>query len=458
MRRLHACLLSSLSLVALLTACDPPPQGERITGSTTKGEAPLDKAQIDSNALQMADKMKQSGDLEGAIAVYEGLVERNPDSVDAELELASLYRKLNRPKEALVVLKDAQGRQPQNPAVLTQLGYTQIDAGVPEFAVTSFDQLILMQPDNAQAYNGKAVAFDNAGNHLAAQELYQKARALDPNSLPIQNNLAMSLILNSQIDDAIALLQPLSSEHPDNKTVRQNLALAYGIKGEKAKALAINLKDLPAKQANENMHFYEEYARIHKLSANGKSSGHIGFAEGSDASMMVMKQEEAKDTKPDTTPQEAAPASGEVPAAAASADKNDARMLAQEPPASEGAATPAADYKVPEGYTAPAAKPEEAKPATATEELKEEVKQEAKPADASPAPAPAPAPEAAKKDATDAAVDAAKAAAAPQPVPAPAVPPVAKGMTRPHAPLPDTKPVDVGAPIDPASTPESAAP
>jgi tetratricopeptide (TPR) repeat protein len=180
-----------------------------------------------------------------------------------------------------------------------QSGYALIDAGKPEEAVTLFDRIIAEKPENAAAYTGKGVAFDYAGNHLAAQELYKRALSLSPDSVSIRNDLAMSLILNDQCDEAITLLEELNAQHPGNKTVRQNLALAYGLNNESKKALALNLQDLTPDQAHENMKFYKEYARrLKKLNARDlPARSQIGFQETTASEASTLETAEKKGDK-----------------------------------------------------------------------------------------------------------------------------------------------------------------
>jgi len=204
---------------------------------------------------------------------------RDRDTERKQLQMAEQMRKSGDPARAAALLEQAVDKYPDDPVLLSPLGYTLIEAGQPEEAVAVFDRLIAVQPDNANAYNGKAVAFDHSGNHLAAQDLYQQALSLSPHSLTIRNNLGMSLILNGQLDKAVALFETLNDEESHNKTVRQNLALAYGLSGNKAKALALNLQDLPEAQAHENMHFYEDYANRMQRQGGKLSSMPVGFAE-----------------------------------------------------------------------------------------------------------------------------------------------------------------------------------
>lgn len=203
------------------------------------------------------------------------------DAERQQVEAAVNIRRSGNPQQAVAMLRDALAQHPDDAALLTQLGYALIETGKPEAskeAVTVFDKVIALQPGNASAYTGKAVAFDHTGNHLAAQDLYEQALRLEPGSVSIRNNLGMSLILNGQYDRAITLFEALRQDAESNKTVQQNLALAYGLKGDPGKAMSLNLKDLPEEQAKENLQFYDTYAsRMRKQAPD--SSMQIGFTE-----------------------------------------------------------------------------------------------------------------------------------------------------------------------------------
>lgn len=147
---------------------------------------------------------------------------------------------------------------------LRRNGNALIESGKPQDAIILFDKLIESDRQNALAYNGKAVAFDYSGNHLAAQELYKTALSLSPDSTTIRNNLAMSMILNNQIGQATKLLESLvknsKDANPMSHIIRHNLALAYGLSGQHEKATKLNLRDMTKKQAEDNVAFYKQYS------------------------------------------------------------------------------------------------------------------------------------------------------------------------------------------------------
>jgi Flp pilus assembly protein TadD len=185
---------------------------------------------------------------------------RGKDASAADyLNLAATLRRAGTTDEAANILQKGHSKFPGNTEILRQLGIALIEINQPIEAVQVFDVLAAIQPDNAMAYNGKAVAFDTAGNHTAALEIYEKAISLAPDSVPIRNNMAMSLILDNQLNEAQAMLETLYAEAPDVAKVRHNLALVHGLKGNRKRAMEVSLQDLTQQQAEENLKFYQRY-------------------------------------------------------------------------------------------------------------------------------------------------------------------------------------------------------
>jgi Flp pilus assembly protein TadD len=199
----------------------------------------------------------------GTSALHEKIKSNNA-SPEEYLNLAASLRSGGNPEDAASVLQKAQKKFPDNTDILRQFGITLIDANQPIQAIEVFDVLAAIEPHNAMAYNGKAVGFDTAGNHVAALEIYEKALSLAPTSVAIRNNMAMSYALNDQLSDAQILLETLFAEAPDVPKIRHNLALVYGLQGNSKQAMDLNLQTLSQQQAEENLKFYQRYASIKK--------------------------------------------------------------------------------------------------------------------------------------------------------------------------------------------------
>lgn len=247
-----------------------------------------------SDAFIKAQQLKKNHQYQEAEKAFNALYAENEYSHEVATQLASIERKLGKPHNALALMGEMHKQYPENQEVLIELGYAMIESQQYKEAINLFDGLIEIDPKNITAYSGKAVAFDKAGNHLAAQDIYLKGMAIDPTSLTLTNNLAMSLILNGEPKEAIKLLEPIHEQQNSNSTIRQNLALAYGVIGDKEKALNLNLKDLSPEQAHENIRFYEKHLRHYKAKNKHKKSSGIGFENTSPA---IIKKTDPKPQK-----------------------------------------------------------------------------------------------------------------------------------------------------------------
>lgn len=145
---------------------------------------------------------------------------------------------------------------------LRKNGNALIEIGNAEAAVNEFDKLIKLEPKNIVAYNGKAVAFDRGGNHLAAQEIYKTALSINPNSVLTKSNLAMSFILSNRLKKAVGILEPLAKgdkykKSPYLETIKHNLALSYALMEQPKKAKALNLTVISKKEAEAEVNAYK---------------------------------------------------------------------------------------------------------------------------------------------------------------------------------------------------------
>ncbi len=234
-------------LLVSLAACAPQPSKDGPVGAR------------EANLMHLAQTMQTGGDLQGAIDLYLRAIGQSQHRVEAHLALADLYQRNNMADKAEAILLAAKERQPEDPEINLRLAKTEINGGDAKKAMVYYDDGLRKSPDNIDLLNGKAVALDMLMRHKEAQSLYQKVLAAHPKDSDfVQNNLAMSYIMNGDYDAAIAQLEKIEGV-ADKRVMRQNLALAYGLKGNKAKAREWGMKDLSAKQFEDNMAFYRAY-------------------------------------------------------------------------------------------------------------------------------------------------------------------------------------------------------
>jgi len=104
-------------------------------------------------------------------------------------------------------------------------------------AKTHLDAALAEKPDHAEANYYMGVTTEMLGDKKAAETFYKKALEHDPSLIEAATNLA-ALYLDdpARPDDAIAVLTKALAKMPDDASLNQNLAYAYGLKKDYANA------------------------------------------------------------------------------------------------------------------------------------------------------------------------------------------------------------------------------
>lgn len=246
-------LFRTLPMLALMTisACASPP------GPESKEPAAL--TEKENNLLQLGLKVEKGGDTESAIGFYKKAMERSDGKVDGHLALSRVYIDQGKYLQAEEVLEKAKAVQSNNAEVNLRLGKIAIRRQQPSRAIAFFEDGLKELPGNVDLLNGKGVALDMMARHEEAQLQYRQALAGAKTQYPfVENNLAMSYIITGKYDEAIEVLHGIT-EVESSPVMRQNLALAYGLKGDMAKAREWGGRDLSEQEMNDNIAFYQNY-------------------------------------------------------------------------------------------------------------------------------------------------------------------------------------------------------
>jgi Flp pilus assembly protein TadD len=248
--RISSYLLVTTSLLLALTACGNP------------SKSPKHISGHEDVLLKIAHADEASGDMPDAENLYLQAVASSPGSLPTRLELANFYTRQHADTKTIVALEGALKLDPNNKDIARLLANAYINLGEPGKALEIINQAIEKNSDEPLLYNTKGVALDMLGRYTDAQASYRKALALNPkDEMTFKANLSMSYIASHKYNDAVAVLLPLMNRPDVTPTIRQNLALAYGMKGENGKALTLGLEDLPPAEAKENVKFYHMVAK-----------------------------------------------------------------------------------------------------------------------------------------------------------------------------------------------------
>lgn len=102
-------------------------------------------------------KVKPKDLVEGAIRNYEKVLELNPENLKAQtaIGVASVEGSSQlgiMPMKGIGILKDVLNKDPKNVDAMTNLGYFAIQSGQFEKAVERFEEVLTIDPENAEAY------------------------------------------------------------------------------------------------------------------------------------------------------------------------------------------------------------------------------------------------------------------------------------------------------------------
>ncbi|MBT4769654.1 MAG: tetratricopeptide repeat protein [Rhodospirillaceae bacterium] len=218
-------------------------------------------AKVDSTLAKIAEDSEAAGDYEAAVSFYQRALKRNPDDLTMRLALSRNLRHLGEADEAGKVLSPEKDRYGENAIFLLEFGKVELATGNAKSAVVILKKATEKMPDNWQALTTLGIAYDMQEMYWRSADIYQAALMLSPNNPAILNNFGMSQAQAGQLDDAIATLKKALAESYGNTQIRQNLALLYGIKGDNTKAEGLARKDLGALEIKNNMAYYKTFRK-----------------------------------------------------------------------------------------------------------------------------------------------------------------------------------------------------
>lgn len=126
---------------------------------------------------------------------YERVIESEPSSVALHDDVAMLYLRLGRAKEAVAHFERSAALNPGAPATHFNLGTALTVAGRLDEAVGQYQEALRLRPDYAQAHNNLSGILMQRGQLAEAVSHIAEARRLDPANAEARNNAAFAVRL-----------------------------------------------------------------------------------------------------------------------------------------------------------------------------------------------------------------------------------------------------------------------
>ncbi len=246
-----------LCAVLLLSAC----ASSRMAANSASIPSPKEQS-----VLSIAKASEAAGDDVSAVRFYRQAMTLSTGAVDAHLALAELLIRQNKNDEATKVLEAAAKVAVKSSETYGRIAKLALKAEQPELALSLYDRALALDAKNPGWHAGKGAALDWMERHEDAQKVYRDGLQHAPKDVRLLSNLGLSLTLSGKADEAVTLLESHKKDKEMPAALRQTLALAYGVTGQREKARAWMDKDLSEAQIQDNFAFY---ARVRERTSKG---------------------------------------------------------------------------------------------------------------------------------------------------------------------------------------------
>lgn len=254
---LFGLLLASAAVLAL-PGCST--QDSQSDGATHLSGLSQKAEHSPASMLRLGDASREAGDCAAAVRFYAQVRDHSDNraqsaaarigAADCELALGSLA-------DAARDYERAAALSPQDPTPLIGLGRVALVDHKPGEAASYLDQAIKKGADAAFVWNDRGVAADQVRRHKEAQAAYRQGMAKYPDDRALRNNLALSLAMTGDFAEAETLLRPLAEEAGATARTRENLALVLGLEGKLAEARQVAQNDLDGAALDNNSRYYQ---------------------------------------------------------------------------------------------------------------------------------------------------------------------------------------------------------
>lgn len=185
-----------------------------------------------SDAFQTAIQHQQSGRLNQAAEIYQGLLRADPNQPEVLLQFGLLLHQAGQSREGLSYLQRAAALSPADPAIHVAAASLLLALGRPADAARAAETALELNASLPEAANNLGLAHSLLHRHDAADAAFRRALGLRPDFADAQYNLANLMRERGDLPGAIALYRALLQSSPHFTAARVNLGTALELSGE----------------------------------------------------------------------------------------------------------------------------------------------------------------------------------------------------------------------------------
>ena len=176
--------------------------------------------------LSQVNALFAAGRVDEALAGYEALAAKAPESAPVHRMLGAAAKKKGDLARAEAELRKAVELDPQDALAHRDLGVLLYETNRQDLALPEAEKALALDPQNAGLLFNLGLMYQNAGRSQEAWDTLVKAEAVDPQNAELQYYLGTVAVGLNKSDQALARLQRYLSMNPANV---QNVAAATGL-------------------------------------------------------------------------------------------------------------------------------------------------------------------------------------------------------------------------------------
>ncbi len=180
---------------------------------------------------------RQAGTYRDLLTLYQGTLERNPESWVAHLNLGTVLAEGGQPEQSLPHLQRALELKPDSPETLNSLADVLNQLGRSTEAVPLLERALQRQPRFAEAHNTLGVALMATGRAQEGVTEFKRAMEISPQLVLARVNLGWALANRGQVTEALALFEQAQRLRPDLADIEYKWGHALGLAGRIGEAI-----------------------------------------------------------------------------------------------------------------------------------------------------------------------------------------------------------------------------
>jgi predicted CXXCH cytochrome family protein len=177
--------------------------------------------------FELAEALRDDGQLAKALPVYLEALRRNPKFVVAMQKLGDALRRSGEYGGAAEVLQRATSLEPDRAAAWHELGLTYQAQGKKADAVVALQRAVELDPDLSEAYNNLGVIWSAGGEQARAESAFREAIRIQPDYADAHGNLG-NLLSGGDLSEARYHFEIALRLRPDDAVTRYNYAMVLG--------------------------------------------------------------------------------------------------------------------------------------------------------------------------------------------------------------------------------------